>query len=596
MKMKLLPLAFCLISLIYGQPQTIFLGAGHGNISVTASSELEQTNWSEKASASKSISGKGLDDAPYQASRFLAQATFGANQNLIDHVAEIGYDAWLDEQISGPATNMREKISQTFKEVSEWHLANGGDSTEIPARPNWVVFNYGWWDANMRNEDLLRQRIAFALSEIFVISVQSDLEGYGDGISSYYDILVRHAFGNYRDLLKDVSLHPCMGFYLSHLNNPKTDTENNTRPDENYAREIMQLFSIGLYQLNPDGTRKHDGAGQDIPTYGQDEIKEMAKVWTGLSVADVIPNMYDQEPYFGIGIYSADMTLPMIMYDEYHEPGEKRLVGGVVIPDGQTGMEDVEAAIDVLYNHPNVGPFLGRRLIQRLVKSNPSPAYIQRIAGVFVNNGSGVRGDLGAVIKAILLDPEARDCEFTDNKSSGMLREPFVRYTHFSRALNVEQYYDRFWNACYEFWQNTGQSVMGAKSVFNFFLPDYQPNGPIADEGLVAPEFQIHNSRSSISMMNEVNRWAVYNTVMYGWEENNPEVILNLDELRTYARDSEVLLNKLDMLFTHGQLTQRTRDLIKEAVDAQIYGDYRENRVRLAIYLIMISPDYAVLK
>ena len=215
---------------------------------------------------------------------------------------------------------------------------------------------------------------------------------------------------------------------------------------------------------------------------------------------------------------------------------------------------------------------------------------------MFANNGSGVRGDLGAVVKAILLDPEARDCELTDDKSSGMLREPFVRYAHFSRALNVEQYYDRFWNACYDFWQNTGQSVMGAKSVFNFFLPDYQPNGAIADQGLVAPEFQIHNSRSSIGMMNEVNRWAVYNAVMYGWEENNPEVILNLDELRAYARDSEVLLNKLDMLFTHGQLTQRTRDLIKEAVDAQIYGDYRENRVRLAIYLIMISPDYAVLK
>ena len=596
MKMNFLPLAFCLFTLISGRSQTIFLGAGHGNISVTASSELEQTNWSEQAAASKTISGQGLDHPYFQASRFLAQSTFGANQSLIEHVTEIGYEAWLDEQINGPATDMQEKVSKTFKEVSEWHLANGGDSTEIPARPNWLVFNYAWWDANMQNSDLLRQRVAFALSEIFVISVQSELEGYGDGLSSYYNLLVKHAFGNYRDLLKDVSLHPCMGFYLSHLNNPKTNSERNTRPDENYAREVMQLFSIGLYQLNPDGTRKHDSEGQDIPTYGQDEIKEMAKIWTGLSVADVIPNMYDEQPYFGIGIYTADMTLPMIMYDEYHEPGEKKLVGGAMIPGGQTGMQDVDAAIEVLFNHPNVGPFIGRRLIQRLVKSNPSPAYIKRISEVFADNGSGERGDLGAVIKAILLDPEPRNCELTDDLSSGMLREPFVRYTHFSRALNVEQYYDRFWNACYDFWQNTGQSVLGAKSVFNFFLPDYQPNGPIADEGLVAPEFQIHNSRSSIGMMNEVNRWAVYNAVMYGWEENNPEVILNLDELRAYARDPEVLLNKLDILFTHGQLTQRTRDLIKEALAAQIYGDYRENRVRLAIYLIMISPDYAVLK
>lgn len=596
MKGTFLPLAFSLFALTtYGQSPLVVLGAGQGDISVTASSELELDQWNEKASAVKSVSGDGLDDSVLQASRFLAQASFGANESEIDRVTRMGYDAWIDAQIQAPVTSMQEKVSETFDQVIEWHLANGGDSSEIPGRPNWIVFNYAWWDANMRNEDLLRQRVAFALSEIFVISIQSELEGYGDGVASFYDIMSRNAFGNYRDLLREVSLHPCMGFYLSHLNNPKTDPENNTRPDENYAREIMQLFSIGLYELNQDGTRKKDAEGNDIPTYGQSEIKEMAKIWTGLSIAEVVPNMYDEAPYFGIGIYTADMTLPMKMYDEYHEPGEKKLVGGITVPAGQTGMQDIESAIDALYNHPNVGPFLARRLIQRLVKSNPSPPFVGRVASVFDDNGMGTRGDLGAVIKAILVDPEARDCEYLDDISSGMLREPFVRYAHFARALNTEQYYDRFWNACYDFWQNTGQSVLAAKSVFNFFLPDFQPNGPIADEDLVAPEFQIHNSRTSIGFINEANRWAVYNTVMYGWEENNPEVILNIDDLRAFARDPEVLINRLDLLFTHGQLTQRTRAIIKEAVEAQIYGDYRENRVRLAIYLIMISPDYAVL-
>ncbi|MCB0688868.1 MAG: DUF1800 domain-containing protein [Saprospiraceae bacterium] len=597
MRVALVPLACCLFILTtYGQPSPVILGAGHGNISVTTSSELSMEGWQQIAGGDKTISAQGLDDPLYQASRFLAQSTFGANEDLIEQVAQIGFETWIDDQMSLPMTDMQAKIDETFTEVSQWHLLNGGDSSEIPDRPNWIVFNYAWWDANMRNQDLLRQRVAFALSEIFVISVQSDLEGYGDGLANFYNVLSRHAFGNYRDLLRDVSLHPCMGFYLSHLNNPKTDVENNTRPDENYAREIMQLFSIGLYELNADGTRKHDNDGHDIPTYGQTEIKEMAKIWTGLSVAGVIPNMYDEEPYFGIGIYTADMTLPMKMYEEYHEPGEKHLVGGITVPAGQTGMGDIESAIDVLFNHPNVGPFISRRLIQRLIKSNPTPLYIERVAKVFDDNGSGVRGDLGAVVKAILLDPEARDCDELSDESSGMLREPFVRYSHFARALNIEQYYDRYWNACYSFWESTGQSVMAAKSVFNFFLPDFQPNGPIAEKELVAPEFQIHNSRTSIGMINEINRWAVYNVVMYGWEENNPEVILDIDDLKDYARDPEVLINKLDILFTHGQLTQRTRDIIKEAIDAQIYGDYRANRVRLAIYLIMISPDYAILK
>ncbi len=589
-------LFFLYSGILHGQ-ETIYLGAGQGEIFVTASSELAIDQWNEKATAGKTINAAGLIDPQFQASRFLAQATFGADQRLIDQVVDLGMEVWIDQQLKIPPSSMLDALYRTNNEVIDWFLANGGDPAEVEGRPHGKIFNYAWWETNLSNEDLLRQRVAFALSEFFVISIQSDLEGYPDGLSSYYDILSKHAFGNYRDLLFDVSLHPCIGFYLSHLNNPKTNLEENTRPDENYAREIMQLFSIGLYELNDDGSRKKDANGNDIPTYGQSEIKEMAKVWTGLGISRILPDMAeDTTTYFGQGLYASDLTKPMKMYEEYHEPGEKIIVGGQVVPAGQSGMEDINDAIDILFNHPNVGPFLSRHLIQRLVKSNPSPGYIKRISSVFNDNSIGERGDLGAVIKAILMDPEARNCSWTGMPESGRLREPFLRYTHFSRAMDLEQYYDRFWNIAWNYYQNTEQTVFGSKSVFNFFLPDFSPNGAIADRGLVAPEYQIHNSRTSLGYINEVNRWAVWNAVMYSWEEDNPAVILNTENLKKYARDTEVLVNKLDMLLTHGQLTDRTRTIIKNALENMIFGEFREDRVRLAIYLFMISPDYNVLR
>ncbi len=387
-----------------------------------------------------------------------------------------------------------------------------------------------------------------------------------------------------------------MGYFLSHLNNPKANPEENIHPDENYAREFMQLFTIGLYELNNDGTRKQkDGA--DIPTYGQAEIKEFAKIWTGLGPGGVMPNMYEvEEPEFGMDTYLADMTVPMKMYEEEHEPGSKVLLNDVVIPAGQTGMEDIGDAIDNVFEHANVGPFIARLLIQRLVKSNPTPGYISRVASAFSDNGEGVRGDMRAMMKAILLDDEARSCDALRDPDHGMLREPLVRYAHYARALDVEQYYDRFWNAGYEFWGSTGQAPFGAPSVFNFYLPDFSPNGKIAQQNLVGPEFQIHNSRTSIEFINQVNGWTMYDNVMGSWEEENPAPFVNMERLKQLARDPEVVINELDILLTHGQLTERTRDLIRIALNAQIYGDYREDRVELAIYLIMISPDYAILR
>jgi uncharacterized protein (DUF1800 family) len=434
------------------------------------------------------------------------------------------------------------------------------------------------------------------LSEIFVISLDSDLSGFGDALADYYDILLQHAFGNFEDLLYDVSLHPSMGYYLSHLNNPREIPLENIHPDQNYAREIMQLFTVGLYELNPDGTRKTDGQGQWIPTYDQEDIKQLASVFTGLGVSGVIPNEWVTDPYFGLDIWVADMTLPMKMHEEWHQYGPKTLLNDYVIPEGQNGLTDIREAIHQLTLHPNVGPFIGKQLIQRLVTSNPSPAYVSRISAVFADNGQGVRGDLGAVIKAILLDPEARTCESSQDPAFGRLREPFTRYTQFTKAIPLEQYYGRYWNVAYGFYQSTHQMPLGSRTVFNFFLPDYQPIGDIADQNLVGPEFQIHNSRTSIEFMNQVNDWAVWGYIMDDWEYENPYVTYTLDDLIPLARDPEALVNRLDMLFTHGMLSNRTRQIIKDAITPIISDDYRQDRTRLALYLLLISPDYNIMK
>ncbi|HQW00904.1 MAG TPA: DUF1800 domain-containing protein [Saprospiraceae bacterium] len=565
-------------------------------IKVTTSSNYTPQYWTLSATGEKTINKVGLEGPLMEASRFLSQATLGADLATIEQVANQGIEAWIDDQMTVPQSQTLDRLNEVFAEVIEWYLVNGGNPDEVSTRPYWTIFNYTWWENHMKNDDLLRQKVALALSEIFVISIESNLSDAGFGLADYYDILLKHSFGNFEDMLREISLHPCMGYYLSHLNNPREIPEENIHSDENYAREIMQLFTIGLYELNQDGSRKTDGQGNWIPTYDQADIKELAKVFTGLGVGGVMENEWVDEPYFGLDIYVADMTTPMIMYEEWHQPGTKTLVNGYVIPAGQTGLKDINDAVHQLFLHPNVGPFIGKQLIQRLVTSNPTPGYISRVAAVFADNGQGERGDMGAVIKAILMDPEARTCSALEEDRFGKLREPFTRYTHFSKAIQMEQYYGRYWNVAYGFYQATNQMPLASRTVFNFFLPDFQPIGAIADNGLVGPEFQIHNSRTSIEFINRVNDWAVWGYVMDDWEAENPSVTYNIDELTPLARDPEVLINRLDVLFTHGMLSDRTRQIIKDAITPMISEDYRNDRTRLAMYLIMISPDYAIMK
>ena len=578
---------FLLTSQIYDD----FIGAGQNEGVVVTSSSQENPN-------QLTVDGSGLGRELIGASRFLSHATLGANLDDILYVDEIGYEAWLDEQMAIPATSYLNALEPINDLVYEYYLALGGDPEQYFVGD--TQFRYTWSHVLMNSPDVLRHRIALALSEIFVISTQSDLVGKGFGVADYYDLLSEHAFGNYKDLLMDITLHPTMGFYLSHLNNPRSNELENIHPDENYAREIMQLFSIGLYELNPNGTRILED-GQAIPTYDNDDIKGLAKVFTGLGMGawedPTIPN----PPFFGVPIFAIDATVPMKMYEFWHEPGEKYIVGDFTIPAGQSGMEDIEMAIDHLFNHNNVGPFIGTLLIKRLVKSNPTPEYVGRITNVFNDNGNGVRGDLGAVIKAILLDEEARSCEWINDSSNGRLKEPIQRWTQFVKGLRAETE-NYFWHTGRVQEYFTSQYPMASPTVFNFFLPDYQPNSVIADEGLVAPEFQIFNSSTSLGYLNYTYFGAIADFVNEIAEEELNALGV-LDQFKAYLNDPLLtelsaspasLIDYLDLVLAHGNMSDETRATIQAA--AEPISAFPDFLLRMALYLTMISPDFVIMK
>ncbi|GAA3652170.1 DUF1800 domain-containing protein [Flavivirga jejuensis] len=601
MKKHLLFFFLCVPSYFFSQEYSDYLGAGHSNgITVTSSNEQSRTNWRETASAANTVNGNGLDARLLETSRFLAQATFGTNLDYIKSVAKNSFEDWIDNQFDISSPSMGQMTDDTYNQALVIFIANGGNHKEYSG-PNSTHFNYAWWQSNIGNNDLLRQRIALALSEIFVISWDSNLSDYGVGLGDYYDVLKDNAFGNFRDLLLDISLHPMMGGYLSHYNNPKSDPEENVHPDENFAREIMQLFTIGLYELNQDGSYELDINGDRIPTYDNDDIKEFAKIFTGLGTSEVEKNEYDIVPDFGVGINFARKNIPMVMYDEWHEPGEKKLLNGKIVPAGQSGMKDIEDAIDNLLNHKNTGPFISLRLIQQLVKSNPSPAYVSRISNVF-NNYKGVRGDMKAVVKAILLDEEARSCSWVSDPSSGKLIAPMIRYFNTTRQLDLDNDNGLYWNSGRDFFRSTGQLPLGSPSVFNFYLPEYVPNSEFADLNLKGPEFEIHTSAASLAYINEVNSWTntPRNSMLQTHNLDLKSTPLNFEKLKYYAQDGEVLVNMLDKLFTRGQLSGETKQIIVDAIEAMEGSnqniDYMHNRVRLGLFLILTSPDYVILK
>lgn len=594
---------------IQAQTYTDYIGAGHfEGISVTTSSTESGTD------PMATLNASGMEADRMDAARFLLQTTMGFDDDDITQAMDMGYEGWIDDQINLPISYMNPEIDAVWEDLQLWRAANLMDTVDVFG-PAALHFHYAWWQNQMTKQDLLRQRVAFALSQIFVISSNSDLGGNAERMAYFYDKLLTGAFGNYRDLLEEVTYDISMGFYLSHLNNPKEDTLNNVHPDENYAREIMQLFSIGLYDLNNDGTRKQDAMGEDIPTYDNEDIKELAKVFTGWYPGGV--NMYvtwTTEPYFGLDLWGADVSKRMLLDDDEHESSEKTILKNLVIPADQDPDLDVQMVLDTLFNHPNVGPFLGRRLIQRLVKSNPSPAYIDRVATVFNDNGQGVRGDLEAVIKAILLDSEARDCAPSMEFDAGRLIEPLVRYTHAIKSIGVFQDQGRYYNNGYSFLDDTRQQILASPTVFNFYTPDHQPVGGLAENDLYGPEYKIHNSSSAISYSNLMNYVAgiSWGAPWWDWESNvdslGNEIVdpisapeMQVAQYLPYVQgtenvDVDELIDIMDVRLMRGETSDELRSNIREAVQEFVDRPWMEEEFRtvIVLWLLLIHPDYNV--
>jgi len=518
------------------------------------------------------------------ASRFLAQATFGPTASGIARLAEVGPTAWLDNQFSQPVASHLAFVNG---------LASGGTSLTQ------VHFRQSFWAQAIAGDDQLRQRMAFALSQIFVVSFNdTTLSTKVRGMASYYDVLATHAFGNYRDLLQAVATHPMMGIYLSTLRNQKEDPATGRNADQNFARESMQLFSIGLHELNADGSVR---GSTPVDTYSSADVEGLAKVFTGWSWY-AGPNVGDRTDrrFQGLDAHADRDVRPMQPYDRYHSTSEKKFLG-VTIPAGSASAEaDLKVALDRLFNHPNTGPFIGRQLIQRFVTSNPSPAYVARVAAAFANNGQGVRGDLKAVLRAVLLDTEARTYVPT-NGAYGKPREPLVRLAHFMRAFNAKSTSGRFVGIDeLEAGTQVGQQALKAPSVFNFFRPNYTPpNSAAAAAGLVAPEWQMANEVSLATFANYQRAWAGYSALRDIQHDYTAELAL--------ADNPAALLARIDLLLMSGQMTTTQRNLITSAINGRAIpaatgsnqaaiDSARRDRVSIAVLLTLTSPDYVVQK
>jgi uncharacterized protein (DUF1800 family) len=543
-----------------------------------------------------STSGPPEPTTQAEASRFLAQASFGANMSSVDNVSTNGYAIWLDQQFAMPAGSPHQNYL-----VSVIASLPAGQSPQDSH-----VMNTFWRQAATA-PDQLRQRVAFALSQIFVVSLTNDaVSEHRRGVASYLDTLGRQAFGNYRDLLEAVTLHPMMGLFLSHLRNQKES--GNRVPDQNYAREVMQLFSIGLYQLNPDGTLALSN-GQPVETYGQDDIVGLSRVFTGFSWAG--PDRQNGR-FFGSDNPTPDPNrdvLPMQDYPQFHSISEKSFLG-TTIPAQSTPepLTSLRIALDTIFNHPNVPPFFGRQLIQRLVTSNPSPAYVDRVSQAFISGtftrgiwttGSGRRGDLRATIAAVLLDDEARDMARINDPAFGKVREPVLRLAAWMRAFNARSTSGNFLLGETDSPVNSlGQSAMRAPSVFNFYRPGYvPPNTAIAAMNLVAPEFQIIHEVSVVGYANFMRT-----AVQSGVGSNNPrDIQADYTAELALAEDPASLIDRIDLLLTYGTLSAETRSAMLEAVNSVSINPAspmsgRQSRVYLAALFALSAPEFVVQK
>ena len=456
-----------------------------------------------------------------------------------------------------------------------------------------------FWTRAILSDDQLRQRVGYALSQIIVVSyADSQIADRPVAMANYMDIMSAGAFGNFRQLLENVTYSPAMAIYLTYLQNQRADADAEVVPDENYAREVMQLFTIGLLELQPNGEPRLDGSGNLIETYDTTDVTEMAKVFTGLSWAA-------RDRFFGRPDSIESEYMPLVMFEEQHSPESKSFLG-TTIPANTLGDQSISMALDTLVNHPNTAPFISKQLIQRLVTSNPSPDYVLRVANAFASGsfslpngqavGDGTRGDMRAVVAAILLDPEARDTAMIDEPEFGKIREPIVRFTHWARAFGV----DETDTEDVRIIQNTSapsrlsQQAYRSPSVFNFYRPGFvSPGSESAAAGLVAPELQITTASSVTGYANFIEEFITREISDVNFTPDYTEEIL-------LANDPAALVDHLDTILTYGTLRPATRSRIISAVEAVTSGNgpftRDEVRVQTAVLFFMTSSDYIIAK
>jgi uncharacterized protein (DUF1800 family) len=546
---------------------------------------------------------------PKAAARLLAQATFGPKSGDGAAVMTRGISGWIDDQIALPASLHLAATRADAVAFPPPTAGVPGDEAYMAVTP--AARQAGWWKLALTAPDQLRQRVAFALSEILVVSEQDTvLRAQSEALANYYDLLVKDAFGNFRQLLEDVSRSPVMATFLSFLRNQPGNAVTGTSPDENYAREVQQLFTVGLVRLQPDGTVLLDAGAHAIPTFSQATISQTAKVFTGWSFANVANFLADPADTKPSGAANDSAWLnPIAPYDNYHDPSAKALIDGT-LPAGQSAAQDFKGMLDQLFNDTNTGPFFCRQLIQRLVTSNPSPGYIYRVAQVFANDGTGTRGNLAAVIKAILLDYEARSPAAAANVGFGKIKEPLIRMTGLFRALNASaangRYLDSFYNdprggyapssllALPEYF--LGEGALQAPTVFNFFSPDYSVPGPLAAAGLVAPEMALATDAYSLNLMNEVSYYLLRDVSALrgpGGGAPSPFLALDYSAFLPLANDPAGLLDALDLTFCGGNLSATTRASVTTALQSLSASASATERTLTAVWLIVCSPDGA---
>ncbi len=540
-----------------------------------------------------------------EASRFLTQATFGPSSVDLAALTSSTFAAWIDNQQSLPPTYHLPYVQ--FRRA-ELYARDGSDGWQTPRQ-------MAWWQHALTAPDQLRQRMAWALSQILVVSQFGALDGEHEGVTRYYDHLIENAFGNYRDLLEDVTLSPMMGIYLSMMRNQKPDPVTGHEPDENYAREIMQLFTIGLTEMHNDGSFRLDAEGMPIPTYTQNDIVGLAHIFTGWSAHYDTTN----PPTWSNGsvahpndwfVWGWDSMRAMSFYGNRHDTLDRTIVGNVTIPASTNGVDRMRQALDTLFNHPNMGPFIARQLIQRFVTSNPGPGYIHRVASVFNDNGSGVRGDLGATIKAVLLDHDARSPTLLDSVSFGKPVEPVMRMTRMLRAFPPAAPFaaNGDHRLFVEFqWSMPEQVPQYASSVFNFYQPGYRQPGLIARSGLSSPEFQIY---AETTAMREANlhysaiNWGIWTSEPLTTNSNvtlqmdmSPLVAILQTPALTPAQAQGMLIDHLDALLLFGNMSSTLRGNL-ESFFASLpsWYNYTESnqslRARVALYLVLNSPEF----